>query len=176
MGFMVPDTATTHFHVRAGDRVGDFGAGSGHFTRALSRVVGESGKVFAVEIQRQLAEAIGDMARKEHLHNVESIWGDLEVPGGTKLPDGLLDAVLISNTLSMLEQHTIAIHEAARVLRKGGVVIIIDWTDPSGGLGPAADMIVSNEKALALGEEAGLSHERDFPAGSHHYGIVLRKR
>ncbi len=175
MAFIVPDVVATHFHVRFGDRVADLGAGSGHFTRALSRLVGPEGKVFAIEIQKQLAESIALMARKERLSNVEPIWGDLEAIGGTKISDSTLDAAVISNTLSMLEDKATALKECARILRKGGKLLIIDWADSFGGLGPASNMIVSEASAKELPLSTGFVFERGFPAGEHHYGLSFRK-
>lgn len=175
MVFMIPDAVATHFHVRFGDRVADLGAGVGHFTKVVSRMVGPEGRVYAVEIQRPLAEAIAEMARKERLSNVESLWGDLEKVGGTKIAEGSLDAALLSNTLSMVEDKQTALAEAKRILRKGGKLLIVDWSD-GGGLGPPGTMVVSEQEAKKLGEEAGFVYERPFPAGEHHYGLAFRKQ
>ena len=174
MAFMVPDAVATHFHLRFGDTVADLGAGSGHFARALSRLVGSEGKVYAVDIQRQLAETLVDTARKERLSNIEAIWGDLESIGGTKISDHTLDAALISNTLSMVEDKKVVLAEARRILRLGGKLFLIDWGEASGGLGPAPHMIVSEEAAKALATEAGFVFERAFPSGEHHYGLSFR--
>jgi len=174
MAFAEPAMIATHFHMRDGDRIADLGAGSGHFTRALSRLVGKQGKVFAVEIQRPLAEAISAMARKEHLDNVESIWGDLEAPGGTKITDGTLDAVVLSNTLSMLTDKKTTLQECSRILRKGGKLFVIDWTDSFGGMGPSAQMVISPISTKELLTQAGFAFEREFPAGEHHYGLSFR--
>lgn len=175
MGFIVPDVVATHFHVRFGDRVADLGAGSGHFTRALSRLVGPEGKVFAVEIQKQLTEAIAQMARTEHLSNVEPIWGDLESLGGTKISDGTLDAAVLSNTLSMLEDKATAFKECARILRKGGKLLIIDWADSFKGMGPAQHLVVPESVAKELPLPAGFVFERAFGGGEHHYGLSFRR-
>lgn len=174
MGFAVPEMIATHFHMRHGDRIADLGAGSGHFTKALSRLVGKEGKVFAVEIQRPLAEAITDMVRSQHLSNVESIWGDLEVVGGTKISDKTLDAALLSNTFSMLVEKNETLKECVRILRKGGKLFIIDWKDSLRNMGPRADMILAPEAVREMAEKAGFTFERDFPAGEHHYGLAFR--
>ncbi len=174
MAFMVPDAVATHFHVRHGDRVADLGAGSGHFTRALSRLVGSQGKVFAVEIQRQLAEGIVEMARTERLANVESIWGDLETVGGTKIAQGSLDAALLSNTLSMTEDRGAVLDEVRALLRPGGKLLIVEWSDSAGGLGPAGGMVLTEPEMRALAEKHSYVFERTFPAGDHHYGLSFR--
>jgi ubiquinone/menaquinone biosynthesis C-methylase UbiE len=174
MAFMDPAAVATHFHVRHGDRVADLGAGSGHFVRVLSRLVGREGKVFAVEIQRQLAQAIADMVQKEHLANVESIWGDIEQMQGTKIADATLDAVIISNTLSMVAERETVVREALRLLRKGGKLLVVDWTDSAGGMGPSSSMIITPQEVTELATRQHAVFEREFPAGDHHYGLSFR--
>lgn len=174
MDFVDPKVVVSQFHLRPGDRVGDLGSGVGHYLAPLSRVVGGSGKVFAVEIQKNLATAAADHVRKERLGNVEVIWGDLEHGNGAKLPDGTLDAALLSNTLSMAEDRQAVLRESRRLLRKGGKLLVVDWSDSYGGMGPAPAMVVSEEVARTESAEAGFTFERSFPAGTHHYGLAFR--
>ena len=67
--------------------VADLGAGSGHYTLAAAKKVGESGRVYAIEVQKDLLTRIKNLAQTEHINNVEVIWGDVENRGGTKLKD-----------------------------------------------------------------------------------------
>lgn len=175
MGFVIPENVVTHFHLREGDRIGDFGAGSGHFTRPLSKAVGSEGRVFAIDIQKQLVENIATMARSEHLKNVEVLWGDIEAEGGIKLTDGTLDAGVLSNTLFQIEDKQTSLNEMARVLRKGGKFFVIDWSESFGNMGPVSDSIVSEEDAKKILTECGFSFERAFEAGEHHYGLAFRR-
>lgn len=175
MRFIEPKQAVSHFHIRDGDSVGDFGAGSGFFTRVLSDAVGE-GKVYALEIQKPLITKIAEQARTEHLQNVEVIWCDLEAPNGTKLRDGQLDIGVMANVLFQLEDKATALTEVARVIRKGGKFFILDWTESFGGMGPASDAVVSEGDAKGLAEQNGFTFERTFPAGEHHYGLAFRRK
>lgn len=174
--FVEPQVVSTHFHLREGDRVADFGAGSGHYMKPLSEAVGGSGAVYLCEIQKNLVDALGIRAKDEHLVNVHPIWCDFEVQGGVKLADGTLDAGLLSNTLFQLANKEVSLSEIARTLRKGGKLIVIDWTDSFGGMGPSPELVVSSERARELATGAGFVFERDFPAGDNHYGLVFKKQ
>lgn len=176
MAFVTPEAVATHFHIRPGDRVADMGAGAGHFSKVMAPMVGKDGKVFAIEIQRSLAESIADIARTAHLPQLEVIWGDLEALGGTKLPDGTIDIALFANVVSMLENKAVALQECARILRSGGKVVVIDWTDSFGGLGPAPHMVVTESALKELFVANGYTFEASFPAGDHHYGLSFRKK
>lgn len=173
--FVVPDIVATHFHIRRGDVVGDFGAGSGYFEPILSQLVGGEGRVYACEIQRVLTEKIGDLARKNNLGNVEALWCDLEGKNGVKLNDNTLDVGVLINTLFQLEDQNAAMQEVARTIRSGGRLLIVDWSESFAGMGPQPDQVLTIEDVKALAESPGFVYERSFDAGDHHYGLAFRK-
>lgn len=173
---MSPEAVVSHFHLRDGDVIADLGAGAGFFARVLGRAVGQSGKVYACEIQKGLVDKIAEAARDARLSNVYPLWCDLEAPQGTKLNDGILDAVTIVNVLFQFEEKHAALTEAARIVRKGGKLILIDWTDSFGGMGPQQSDVVTESQAKTLVENHGFVFERTFPAGDHHYGLVFRRQ
>ncbi len=173
--FVEPNVVVSHFHFREGDVVADFGAGSGFFVEVLSKVVGSSGRVVAIEIQKELVEKLGDMARRKGLVNVDPKWADIEADGCVPLQDGSLDGAVMVNTLFQFEDKGTALRELCRTLRTGGKFILIDWSESFGGLGPHIDQVVSAADATAHVEAAGFVFERSFPAGDHHYGLAFRK-
>ena len=175
MDFAAPIKNVAQLGLREGMRVADLGAGSGHYTLAAAKRVGESGRVYAIEVQKELLARIKGLAKAEHLNNVEVIWGDVEEEGGVKLGDGTVDAVIISNILFQAENKTGLIEEAGRILKPGGKALVIDWIDSYGGMGPPASDIISSDDARRLCEEAGLILEKEFTAGAHHFGFIVKK-
>jgi SAM-dependent methyltransferase len=173
--FVIPDIVATHFHLNQGDIVADFGAGSGFYLKALSKAVGENGRVYACEIQKPLVEKLGELARLQGLGNVHTLWCDLECPNGIKIANAELDAAILVNTLFLLEEKGVAVKEMGRTLRSGGKLFVIDWTESFGGMGPQPNAVVPAPDATALFEANGFVFERDFPTGDHHYGLAFRK-
>ena len=173
--FVIPDVVTTHFHLREGDVVADFGAGSGYFLNALNKAVGQEGRIFACEIQKQMVDKLGDAARLAGLSNVSPLWCDLEEASGIKIPSGELDAAILVNTLFTLEDKETSVKEMSRTLRSGGKFLVVDWTESFAGMGPSTDHVIGAEEAKALFESNGFIFERDFPTGAHHYGLAFRK-
>lgn len=173
--FVVPEIVATHFHFREGDVVADFGAGSGYFLEAFSKAVGQTGRVYACEIQRELVEKLGNTARAQNLTNVDPLWCDIEEPNGIKIANGVLDAAVLINTLFQVEDKAATLGEAMRTLRSGGKFIVIDWSESFGGLGPQPGQVVHKVDAQMMVEAAGFVLEREFDAGDHHYGLAFKK-
>lgn len=175
MTFSDPQKNIQQFGLTEGMRVADLGAGSAAYTLAAARQVGTSGRVYAVEVQKELISNIKNSAAKQGLSNVEVIWGDIESPGGTKIQDHSIDAVIVSNVLFQAENKKGLVEEAKRILKPKGRVLAVDWKDSFGGMGPHPDHIVSEQSAKKLFEESGFSWERSISAGAHHYGFIMGK-
>jgi ubiquinone/menaquinone biosynthesis C-methylase UbiE len=173
--FVVPDVVASHFHLREGDTVADFGAGSGAFVPILSRLVGPTGRVYACEIQKNLVETIGEMVRSKGLGNTEPLWCDLEATEGSRLAADSLDAAILVNTLFQIENKPAALTEIVRTLRSGGKLFVVDWSESFGGLGPQPSDVIQETETRQLLESHGLVFDTSFDAGDHHYGLAFRK-
>lgn len=154
-------------------RVGDLGAGSGHYAISAAGIIGSSGKVYAVDIQEDVLKRVRDFAHQKGFRNVETIWGNFEKLGGTTLKDASLDAVILSNTLFQLDHREGAVAEIKRVLKPGGRLLVIDWAGAYGGMGPLPHRVVSEHVAEELFIGNGFHKVKDFRAGPHHYSIVF---
>jgi ubiquinone/menaquinone biosynthesis C-methylase UbiE len=159
--------------VHAGSRVADVGTGSGAYALALARVVGEEGRVYAIDVQKDMLTRLANEASKRGYKNLEMIWGDVDRTGGSKIADHSLDIVLFSNVLFQLEAKDIALQEMHRILKPEGVLAIIEWSDSFNGMGPHPDEVVTAAQAKHLADAAGFSLRQDFAAGTHHYGILF---
>jgi len=159
--------------LKDGMRVGDLGAGVGHYTFAASPIVGPDGHVYAIDIQEDVLTHLANDARQRRLLNVDTVWGDIEKSGGTKLRDHTLDAVILSNVLFQLERTGEALAEIRRVVKPGGRVLVVDWAGSYDGIGPAPEQIVSERDAEELFIGNGFHKLKSFRGGPHHYSIVF---
>lgn len=175
MDFADPTRNIAQFGISEGKQVADFGAGSGHYAIAAAKTVGSTGRVYAVEVQKELLERVKALAAEEGLGNIEVLWGDVEVSGGTKLRDGSIDVVILSNILFQIEDKEGCAREVSRVLRPKGRVLIVDWDGSYGGLGPTEEAVYSAQDARTLFEGQGFVFESDIEAGVHHYGFSMSK-
>ncbi|MBI4136187.1 MAG: methyltransferase domain-containing protein [Candidatus Vogelbacteria bacterium] len=183
MPFSDPKTVINHFNLTEGMTVADFGAGSGAYALAMARRVGATGRVYAIDVQKELLARLAREADLEvrlpkgslasRIINVEVIWGDLERAGGSTLADQSVDFVLVANLLFQVSaKYTLAL-EAKRILKPDGRLAVIDWQESFGGLGPPAPQVTRPEEAKKIMVQAGFLFLKDFPAGDHHYGLMF---
>lgn len=173
--FVIPEVVASHFHIREGDIVADYGAGSGFFLHVLSKAVKDSGRIFACEIQKTLVDKLGQQAHALGLSNVHPLWCDLEEVDGIKIATGELDVAILVNTLFQIEDKTTAVQEMGRTVRRGGKFFVVDWSESFAGIGPQPGQVISAAETKALFESNGFTVEGEYAAGENHYGLAFRK-
>ena len=171
--FSNPELNIKKLGLREGMRVADFGAGTGMYSKAVSKIVGDAGKVYAIEVIKNLVKKLENEISNEHLPNIEVIWGDIEEKHGTKIADHILDAVIVSNVLFQVPDKLGLIDEAKRILRKGGKLLFIDWSDSFNSMGPIADDIITPDKAVEMFTSRGFKLLENIIVSDHHYGIIF---
>lgn len=154
-------------------KVGDFGAGTGHYARTAAAVVGPSGKVYAVDVQEDILKHLRLNTHNQYQSTITTVWGDIEKPGGTHLREASLDAVILANTLFQIEHRDRLLAEIQRVLKPGGKFMLVDWAGSYGGMGPVPNRVVSEHEAEDFFISSGFHKVKSFRAGPHHYGILF---
>jgi len=177
MAFIKPEEIVRkNFGIQPGMAVADFGAGSGHYTFAVAENFGDSGVVYAIDVQKDLLEKIKSRAEEDGLKGVEIIWADLDKEEGSRLAGDSLDFAIISNLLFQSENKPAVAKEVWRTLKSGGRAGVVDWSESFGGLGPKPEDIFSKQECEKLFLETGFILEKEFEAGEHHYGLIFKKQ
>src|SRR3954452_16096368 len=61
--------------IKPGDTVCDMGCGNGFYSLKIAKLVGERGRVIAVDIQREMLEMLKERAAAEKIKNIELVLG-----------------------------------------------------------------------------------------------------
>ncbi|MFA7252275.1 MAG: methyltransferase domain-containing protein [Candidatus Paceibacterota bacterium] len=173
--FSDPENNIRQLSLVDGMHVADFGSGSGFYSLAIAKAVAPTGRVFAVDIQKDLLQKLKNGAKQSHLNNVDIIWGDLEHLGGTKLRENSMDAVVVANLFFQIQNKDGLCLEIKRVLKPKARVLVVDWSASFGGIGPQENDVVPKINMTTLFHDHGFTLDREIAAGAEHYGLVFRK-
>lgn len=151
-----------------GKTVADIGAGSGWFTVRAAKRVGDTGTVYAVDINSEAIRYISSRIRKENLRNVKPILGK---PDNPLLP-GTVDAVLLLKTYHEVAQPITLLRNLRASLAPGAKVGVIDRNGDGENHGVAPDVVIQEAK------EAGyqLLEQDDFVKDGMDYFLVFGAR
>lgn len=139
--------------VREGMTVADVGAGTGYFEPWLSRAVGASGAVVAVDVEPDMVRHLTERARREQLPNVRAA---LSTPGDPGLARGSVDRVLIVDTWHHVADRPAFAAKLRDALRPGGQILVVDYRPDARRGPPAHHRLAASDIARDL-EAAGLS-------------------
>lgn len=109
--------------LQPGEVVLDLGCGTGLSLPALSKAVGEQGKVFALDATDAMLQRARARCQRLDLFNVQFLAEDLLAPQ-QQLPQ--VDAILCSYVLAITPQWQAFAQAAQQLLRPGGRMVIVD--------------------------------------------------
>jgi ubiquinone/menaquinone biosynthesis C-methylase UbiE len=121
-----PDRVVESLALEPGAHVADLGVGGGYFTWRLADSVGESGKVYAVDVDSDMTSYIAEESRERGYANVQPILAEVDDP---LLPEAGVDLIFTCNTYHHLEAREEYFRRASKYLRPGGRVAVVE---PSG--------------------------------------------
>jgi ubiquinone/menaquinone biosynthesis C-methylase UbiE len=109
-------------NIEPGFNILDYGCGPGSYTAVAAQLVGEAGKVYALDILPLAIEQVQKTAARKRLANIETILSD----GATGLPEGSIDVALLYDTLHNLSEPEKVLAELHRVLKPDGILSFSD--------------------------------------------------
>jgi ubiquinone/menaquinone biosynthesis C-methylase UbiE len=141
-----PEEVVTALGLAPGDQIADLGSGGGYFTFPIAEVVGKTGHVYAVDVDKSLLAYIAKQSEKRGLPQIETV---LAPKDGLGLPDGSVDLIFLSNVFHHLPDPTDYFRRARPILRDGGRIAVIDFSGDSfpRGHATAADEIQTRLEA-----------------------------
>ena len=117
------DEVIEKLQLKPGDIVADVGSGSGAFSIPMARAIGPNGTLYAVDIDQEMIDFVGDRAKKAGLKNVRIVLGEYADP---KLPVRDLDVAFFHRVLHMIELRQAYVNAVAKYLKPDGRIVIIE--------------------------------------------------
>lgn len=161
---------------QAGESMLDLGCGNGYLAMAASRSVGQSGLVYALDVDREWVRESEAAAADLGVDNVRWIAGDAtrEIP----LEKQSVDYVLMANILhgfTANRELSSVMSEVNRVLRPGGKLVIVEFKKADTGFGPPMEIRLKPDEIANTLAPFGYSLAHTANCGVYHHQTTLRR-
>ncbi len=152
--------------------VADMGCGSGFFTIPIASIVGQKGKVYAIDVDEEALNYLREEVKKRNLDKiVEVIQSDFMK---TPIQNNSVDAIFLANVFHGINNKADFFKEAKRIAKPEAILIDIDWDKVDTIQGPPYYMRISLEEAKEIFSRNGFEIVKTFDAGPNHYGLVFK--
>jgi len=135
-----PERELNKLDIQEGHKILDYGCGIGSYAFPAANLVGEEGKVYALDKQALAVKWVEEEAKKRGFGNIDTILSDED----TGLPDESVDVILLYGVLPGIKDKETLLKELYRVLK------------PSGCLSTRYCFRISKEEVLEIMEATGL--------------------
>ena len=112
-----------HLGLGGGSVIADIGAGNGKDTWVFAEIVGETGKVYAEEIDENKVKSLNDSAEKKNLSQVTAMLGSSSSPC---LPSDSVDLIYMNRVYHHFAKPREMLREIWQSLRPGGYLVVVD--------------------------------------------------
>lgn len=143
--------------------IADFGCGSGGWVIPLAQNLKDA-KIYALDVLKEALSALRSRAEIEKVYNIRTVQCDVE--RGTDLQSNAMDLVIMSNLLFQVDDREATIEEGRRILRKGGKLLVVDWTVEGNTSEEKLDGEIKNKNFIFV---------KKINAGAQHFAILYEK-
>jgi arsenite methyltransferase len=168
-----PDEVIAALDLKPGETLADIGAGSGYFSFRLARKVGDSGRVYAVDINSDMILFMNRHIRDKKIKNVTTI---LSAPDDPLLMDASIHRFFICNTWHHIQNRPRYLALMKKMLKPGGQIIIIDYKKGQSPGGPPPEMRMTRREVIGEMEAGGFKLANDHRFLPYQYFLVFTSK
>jgi ubiquinone/menaquinone biosynthesis C-methylase UbiE len=159
-----------------GQKLADLGSGSGFYTLAGGKIVGEQGEVYSIDVLEAALDHTVAEARLKNIRNIKTLVADLEQSNScSQIPLGSVDMVLLANIVHQLKQRENIFKEAYRILKTGGKLVVIEWNDQPSPIGPKSSERIAENEIENLAAKTTFKKAGKIDVDFYHYGLNFIK-
>ncbi len=166
-----PEAVLTEAGLKPGMTFIDIGCGDGFFAIPAARAVGPHGHVHGIDADEISITELGQKAAKEGLTNVQAQAGTAE---DVIICEGCADIVFFGICLHDFDDPSKVLHNARHMLKKGGMLVDVDWKKEPMSMGPPLEKRFDEAKARRLITEAGFTVDSVKSIGQYHYMVIAK--
>ena len=155
-----PDQIVSAIGLKPGQTIADIGTGGGYFSLRFAGIVGEKGKVYAIDTNPKFLEFVKNTAEEKGLNNITTV---LAKGGKLNLPEQSLDFIFMRNITHHIPNRIEYFKNLKGFLKFDGRIVITEYK--KGKLFTFRGMFghyVPKEIIIQEMKDAGCSLEKEF--------------
>jgi arsenite methyltransferase len=147
--------------IQPGQTIADIGSGGGFFTFLFSAQVGQKGRVYAIDTNKDFLEFITQQATQLGYTNITTV---LAIEQAIPLPPNSVDLIFVRNVFHHLQNRTQYFSEVKKLLTAKGRIVIIEYTPSNSRFSfhHRCGHHVAPEQIITEMNQAGLSVSASF--------------
>lgn len=173
---LFPHTILDQIEWKGVENALDFGMGNGYFLPALMNRLEPEAFLWGAECQESLIDQALQRKVREGISNFIPFY--IERTEHPLMPDWIppMDLIFCCCVLSTFADPSLGIQGVARILRPGGLVIILDWERTEAPSGPEITQKISIDRMKYFIEDAGFQIVRSLKTNPYVYGMEIKPR
>lgn len=167
--YLDPARVLSYLNLGGSQVLVDVGCGPGFFALEAARLLGPGGKVVAIDLSQEMLDACRRRAAEAGITNVETVLAeaDDEFP----VHSATCDAALMVNVYHEVDPTAGTINEVRRILKPGGLLLIVDWITRETPMGPPLSERVDPQDVTEELTAAGFVLQGTCDVGPYNYGL-----
>jgi ubiquinone/menaquinone biosynthesis C-methylase UbiE len=152
----------------------DMGCGPGTYSIAMAKIIGDGGRVHAVDLWAEGIERLKERVERRGLKNVRPMVAD--VSRVLPLSGESMDLILMATVLHDLKEDGVqdgALAEARRLLKRHGTLAVVEFIKTTGPPGPPISIRLSPDDVSSLVEPFGFARTGLHDIGPYNYLITF---
>ena len=159
--------------LRPGMTVADIGAGTGYYARRMAPLVGSNGLVVAVDVQPEMIQMLGDLAKKADLVNIKPVLSTVD---NVNLPVASIDLAVMVDVYHELEFPYEVMESLVLALKPGGRVVFVEYRAEDPKVPIKALHKMSEAQIRKEAGQHALVHERTASTLPWQHVVIFRKK
>jgi len=165
-----PDYVWDKLNIEKADVLVEIGAGTAFFSIAFLESAKQS-KLYACDISEAMINWVKENVVEKFPNIIPVKTEEYSIP----LDDGIADLVFMINLHHELDNPTLTIKEAHRILKPNGKIFIVDWEKKDMNEGPPKKIRCLPEQVKEQLESSGFIHVNIFSELPKHFLLVGEK-
>ena len=169
---MPPHETLENMMVKKDDIFLDVGAGIGYFSIPATKIVGNNGKVFALDTSQEMLNELKKRIANKNINNIEIIKG---TKYDSDISDYSVDYIFLSNVLHEVEDKDKLLANYLKKLKPNGKIGIVEFKKIEIPKGPPYEHKISIEKLKNYYDNQNIEIIKEVDINDYQYGLIGSK-